>query len=85
MITDVNRKMEIILKKLNIKKLIEDMGGATKVAKIAGVQRTAPYGWIRQGHIRSTFLEKMTTAHPHLKLDLYFEESNYDKELGSST
>tara|TARA_B100000214_G_scaffold151771_1_gene108662 strand:- start:3563 stop:3790 length:228 start_codon:yes stop_codon:yes gene_type:complete len=75
------------MKKLNIKKLIDDMGGATKVAEIAGVQRTAPYGWIRQGHIRSTFLEKMTTAHPDIKIDQYFEErgEHDERKFGSST
>tara|TARA_B100000131_G_scaffold298776_1_gene318562 strand:- start:387 stop:605 length:219 start_codon:yes stop_codon:yes gene_type:complete len=72
------------MKKLNIKRLIKDVGGARKVAEIVGVQRTAPYGWVRQGHIRSTFLEKITTANPTLNINKYFEERQ-NEELGGGT
>jgi len=74
------------MKQLNIKRLIRDMGGARKVAEICGVQRTAPYGWIRQRHIRSTFLEKLKSADPDLNFNTYFEEKAHEqRKLGSST
>ena len=74
------------MKQLNIKRLIRDMGGARKVAEICGVQRTAPYGWIRQKHIRSTFLERLKSANPDLNFNIYFEEKAHEqRKLGGST
>ncbi len=69
-------------KVLNIQKLIEDVGGAAKVAEIVGVVRTAPYGWIDRNYISSTNLEKILSADLNLKLDDYFElttEKQHDK------
>jgi hypothetical protein len=34
--------------RFNISKLINDLGGATEVAKKIGKHRTAPYGWINR-------------------------------------
>ena len=69
-------------KVLNIQKLINDVGGAAKVAEIVGVVRTAPYGWIDRNYISSTNLEKILSADLNLKLDDYFElttEKQHDK------
>lgn len=70
---------------LNVARLINDLGGAAKVAAIAGVARTAPYGWIRRRYVSSQVLERIKEAAPHLSLDAYFEEeTNGDGTGGSS-
>jgi hypothetical protein len=58
--------------KLNIPKLIGDLGGASAVAKMCGVVRTAPYGWIRRKHLSSKVLERLKTENPELQIDNYF-------------
>ena len=71
---NASKKRRPFLKKvLNIQKLIDDVGGAAKVAEIVGVVRTAPYGWIDRNYISSTNLEKILSADPNLKIDDYFE------------
>ncbi len=73
------------MKNLNIGRLVQDLGGAAAVAHAVGVVRTAPYAWVRRGHIRTTVVEKIKTAHPELELDKYFEETtNEDKHGGSA-
>ena len=62
--------------KLNIAKLVADLGGATKAAELVGVVRTAPYGWVSRGYISSVVLEKIKSAKPKMKIDLYFEKVN---------
>jgi menaquinone-dependent protoporphyrinogen IX oxidase len=62
------------LVKLNISKLVADLGGASATAKIAGVPRTAPYGWIDRQYVSSTVLEIIKTQNPDIDLDKYFEE-----------
>ena len=61
--------------KIDIQSLVADCGGPAKVAEITGVQRTAPYGWIRRGYIASTALEKIKEARPDIEIDTYFKES----------
>lgn len=61
--------------KIDIQSLIDDCGGPAKVAEITGVQRTAPYGWIRRGYIASTALEKIKEVRPDIDLDTYFKEA----------
>lgn len=58
---------------LNVGRLIDDLGGERKIAKIARVPRTAPYRWRRLNYISSGVLERVKTAHPELDLDEYFE------------
>lgn len=70
------------MKELNIGRLISDLGGATAVASAIGVVRTAPYAWVRRGHIRTTILEKIKTAHPELDVDAYFEETSNENKHG---
>lgn len=67
---------KVMKHKLNIAKLVRDLGGATKTAQLCSVVRTAPYGWISRGFISSVVLEKIKTAKPKMKIDLYFEEVN---------
>jgi len=62
--------------KMNVERLVYDLGGPSAVAKIVGTARTAPYGWIRRGYIGSPALEKIKTAYPQLDLNYYFEESH---------
>ena len=65
---------------LNIQRLIDDLGGASAVAQIAGVVRTAPYGWINRAYVSSVVLERIKSQKPELDLDLYFEEDDYDQD-----
>lgn len=73
-------------KKLNIARLVEDLGGASTVAHMAEVVRTAPYGWINRNFMSSIVLEKILTSKPELDLDTYFEEEENDQDkTGSGT
>lgn len=59
--------------KLNIARLVQDCGGARRVAEITGTNRTAPYRWMTAAYISSKALEKLKSARPDLVLDDYFE------------
>lgn len=73
-------------KKLNISRLVDDLGGASVVAHMAEVVRTAPYGWINRNFMSSIVLEKILTSRPELDLDTYFEEEeNEQDKTGSGT
>lgn len=63
-------------RRLNIGRLVNDLGGARRVAEILGVPRTAPYRWASTGYIASTHLEVLASAHPDLDLMQYFELPN---------
>jgi len=65
--------------KLNIQRLIDDLGGASAVAQITGVVRTAPYGWINRAYLSSVVLEKIKSEKPEIDLDKYFEEDGHDQ------
>ena len=67
---------------LNIRRLIADCGGGPAVAKIAGVCRTAPYGWVRRRYVSSIVLEKIKQANPHLDLNQYFETADDQDQSG---
>jgi|TARA_Y100000296_G_C5177440_1_gene260949 hypothetical protein len=60
--------------KLNISRLINDLGGATAVAKQLGKHRTAPYGWVSRKKISSDILEQIKKFYPEVKIDEYFEQ-----------
>jgi len=66
--------------RLNLAALIEDLGGASKVAQITGVPRTAPYGWIARDFISSRNLNALKTAYPDLDLDAYFDGDKDDND-----
>jgi hypothetical protein len=70
--------------KLNIQKLISDLGGASSVAQITGVVRTAPYGWVSRSYVSSHVLEKIKEHDPDLDIDIYFEEK-HDGKTGSGS
>lgn len=61
-------------KRLNVAKLIRDLGGSAQVARIVGTARTAPYSWIRRNYIGSPALAKIKAAMPQLDLNYYFED-----------
>ena len=72
------------MKKLNIKRLIRELGGPAEISAKSGICRTTPYRWIRSGVISSRYLEKLKTAYDFL-LDDYFEETTNDKPSTEST
>ena len=61
-------------KRLNVSRLVRDLGGAAKVASIVGTVRTAPYRWIKKNYIGSPALAKIKAAIPQLDLNYYFED-----------
>lgn len=63
-----------IEKRLNVHKLVHDLGGPAKVASIVGTVRTAPYRWIKKNYIGSPTLAKIKAAIPQLDLNYYFED-----------
>lgn len=69
--------------RINIEALVEDLGGASHLAKSIGVPRTAPYGWIRRKYISGRVLEQIKTAYPQVDIDAYFEVTN-DKQARRS-
>jgi len=70
-------------KRLNVAKLVRDLGESAKTAEITGTNRTAPYGWIRRNYIGSTFLAKIKAAVPQLDLNYYFEDVNHNDHGGA--
>ena len=46
----------------NIQRLVDDLGGATAVAKQVGIGRTVPYGWVRRSFISSHHLSLIKKA-----------------------
>tara|TARA_X000001036_G_C20660726_1_gene798835 strand:+ start:106 stop:390 length:285 start_codon:yes stop_codon:yes gene_type:complete len=74
------KKESEVERQLNISRLIQDVGGASKAAEDAGVVRTAPYGWVKRNYVSSVILEKLITANPNIKLDDYFELMEEDSE-----
>lgn len=71
----------------NIQRLVDDLGGATAVAKQVGIGRTVPYGWVRRSFISSHHLSLIKKANPLLDINIYFErEDAHDTDnLGCST
>jgi len=75
-----NMEYEKLSARMNIALLIDDLGGAAEVAKITGVVRTAPYGWVKRNYVSSSVLEKIKTANPDIDLDHYFTEVEDDQD-----
>lgn len=61
-------------KRLNVARLVSDLGGARQVAATLGIVRTAPYRWIRHNYMGSKTLAKIKALHPALDLNYYFED-----------
>tara|TARA_B100000925_G_C21569991_1_gene287378 strand:+ start:273 stop:491 length:219 start_codon:yes stop_codon:yes gene_type:complete len=68
----------------NIQKLLDDLGGASAVAKQVGINRTQPYGWVRRGFIGSNYLSKIKAANPTLDINDYFEDEYGANNTGRS-
>ncbi len=60
--------------KFDIRRLVSDLGGASRVAQKLGITRTIPYQWMDRDYISSTYLAKIKEAHPALDLDEYITE-----------
>jgi menaquinone-dependent protoporphyrinogen IX oxidase len=58
--------------RFDIKRFIDDAGGAREVAKMTGKMRTRPYRWIEQGHMNTILIAAIKQARPDLKVDDYF-------------
>lgn len=56
---------------IDIRKLVEDQGGARAVAEAIGVPRTAPYRWGRTRNVTLRTLERVLSAFPHVRIDKY--------------
>lgn len=70
--------------KFNIARLVAHLGGAANTARICGVARTAPYGWIKRGYISQVVLERVKLHDPALDLDGFFEEDNSEDDARRS-
>lgn len=82
-VTDTQEENEM---KFDIQTLIDDLGGASSVAKKLNIGRTVPYGWTRRNFISSAYLSKIKEVAPHLDLNSYFvEDYNNDKYNGGSS
>lgn len=63
------------MKKINIARLVRDLGGPTEIAKKTSICRTTPYRWITSDYISSNHLGALVTAFD-ISLDQYFEDTN---------
>lgn len=59
--------------RLNVARLIDDVGGVAVLTQKTGITRTAPYRWAQAGGISSYNLERIIDAFPHIKIGEYFE------------
>lgn len=57
----------------DVEKLVQDLGGAARVATITGSPRTAPYRWIKAGRLSTHVLSKIKEHNPKINLDKYFK------------
>lgn len=58
---------------MDVKRLIEDLGGPSKVAAALGKARTSPYRWIERNYITSRTLAQIKDHWPKVNLDEYFD------------
>lgn len=63
-----------IEKRLNVDRLVRDLGGPRRLADAVGQVRTAPYRWIKRNYIGSHVLARIKTAYPLIDLNQYFED-----------
>ena len=68
---------------LNVKKLIEDLGGPSHVAGILGIERTTPYRWIKTNRLSGRVIANIKSAAPlfgrRIDIDGYFEEREHNE------
>ena len=60
----------------DIKSMVDDLGGATKISTKLECCRTTPYGWIKRGSISSKDLVKLKQAFQGVSFDMYFRGDN---------
>ncbi len=70
--------------KFDIRRLVSDLGGASRVAQKLGITRTIPYQWMDRDYVSSTYLAKIKEAHPALDLDNYIVEGERHAKKGRS-
>lgn len=63
--------------RMNIERMVNDLGGVAELTNKIGVVRTAPYRWIKSGYISNRVLEKIKTAYPLIDLNQYFERDTH--------
>jgi hypothetical protein len=59
--------------RLNIHRLIRDLGGPSALARSTGHPRTSFYRWLKSEVVTSRVLEDVKTAFPDIDLNFYFE------------
>ena len=64
------------MRKLNIKRLVTDLGGVKITSLKLGLSRTTPYRWIEQGHMSTRILEEIKTMNPEIDINKYMEIVN---------
>jgi hypothetical protein len=60
--------------RLDIKRLVRDLGGIVVISNTLGICRTSPYRWIYEENISLKTLCRIKTAWPDLDLNHYFVE-----------
>lgn len=68
----LTERSELMIK-FNIEKLINDLGGVTKVASAINKNRTAPYRWLKTGCVSTSTLCHIMAAFPNIDINIYFE------------
>lgn len=62
----------------DIKQLVTDLGGPTKVANIVGKVRTAIYGWYSRGNMGVDDLATLKGQFPDVDLNRYVKRKRND-------
>lgn len=60
--------------RLNVERLVGDLGGANEVAATLGLHRTAPYRWLKFNTMSVETLARIKEVWPDLDLNTYFED-----------
>jgi DNA-binding phage protein len=76
--SDVYEK-EIAMYTFNVRRLVEDCGGVTEVAKATGKSRTQPYRWVKTNSITTDLLARIVYANPTINLHRYLEENSHER------
>jgi hypothetical protein len=58
--------------RLEVDRLVDDLGGPARVAAAIGVSRTTPYRWIKRNFMSSRTMEQLKDAFPSLVIEDYF-------------
>lgn len=65
--------------KINFSRLVNDFGGASKLARKINRARTIPYQWVKKGKCSTKILEELKNIDPDYSIDDYFEEDHNGK------